>query len=115
MGSKRSLRNGVVVTLQREIGGLLRWTAYCAHICANGPLENQVLIFLELQDAFLDGAGNNEAKGLNRLKLTQPVGMVNSLTLGSRIPPRIHQENAVATTQKVGTQRIKDIVQSHEL
>ncbi|TYZ61028.1 hypothetical protein PybrP1_009608 [[Pythium] brassicae (nom. inval.)] len=68
-----------------------------AHARTDCALKDQPLLLLELEDPLLDRARDDEPRGLDGLELSKPVRAVNRLALGRRVPPRVHQEDAVDT------------------
>lgn len=74
------MREQEAEVVDRELSGGRR-------VSPHGAVEHQLLLFLQLDDAFLDSVLDDEARGVDRLELPQSVRAVDGLHLSSRVPP----------------------------
>ena len=70
------------------------------HAARQGPLvhdpgEQLALAGLQREHLVLDGVGGDEPIDEDVLVLADPVGAVDGLGLGRRVPPRVEQEDVV--------------------
>ncbi|GIX61281.1 coronin [Babesia caballi] len=62
---------------------------------ADGRVEDDHLLLLQLDDALLDRVPADEPHGVHGLGLPDAVGALDGLQLGGRVPPGVHEEDAV--------------------
>ena len=76
---------GAGPSAKEEAQVLRRQAAQRLGVFADGALEDELLLLLQLQDALLDGAADHKAHHVDRLVLPQPVDAVLRLRL-RRVP-----------------------------
>jgi hypothetical protein len=59
-------------------------------------LDESSLVFLQLDDAFLDGAAADEFVNEDRLVLADAVGAVGGLVFGGGVPPRVVMNDRIS-------------------
>ena len=62
-------------------------------------VEEELLLFLKLEDFLLDGAAGDETIDIDRFGLTHAMRAVDSLVFDARIPPRIEDDDVVGRGQ----------------